>query len=36
MYIADERFKVNLDKAGDGTAEFMSAAIKAYVESKKR
>lgn len=36
MYIADERFKANLDKAGDGTAEFMSAAIKAYVESKKR
>lgn len=36
MYIADERFKANLDKAGDGTAEFMSAAIKAYVESRKR
>ncbi|MGN0736146.1 MAG: MerR family transcriptional regulator [Anaerovoracaceae bacterium] len=36
MYIADERFKKNLDKAGDGTAEFMSAAIKAYVESKEK
>ena len=36
MYIADERFKANLDKAGDGTAEFMSASIKAYVESRKR
>lgn len=36
MYIADERFKTNLDKAGKGTAEFMSAAIKAYVESRKR
>ena len=36
MYITDERFKKNLDKAGDGTAEFMSAAIKAYVESRKR
>ncbi len=34
MYIADERFKKNLDKTGDGTAEFMSAAIKAYVQSK--
>ena len=36
MYIADERFKTNLDKAGKGTAEFMSASIKAYVESRKR
>ena len=34
MYIADERFKANLDKAGDGTAEFMSAAIKSYIRSK--
>ena len=23
-----------LDKAGDGTAEFMSAAIKSYIRSK--
>ena len=36
MYIADERFKTNLDKAGKGTAEFMSATIKSYVENKTR
>ena len=36
MYIADERFKANLDKAGSGTAEFMAAAIKAYLKNKKR
>ena len=36
MYITDERFKANLDKAGEGTAEFMSATIKSYVEKKTR
>lgn len=30
MYVADERYKKNLDKYGDGTAEFMSRAIKEY------
>lgn len=30
MYTADERFKANIDHHGDGTAEFMQAAIKAY------
>ncbi len=30
MYVADERFKKNIDKQGFGTAEFMSKAIKAY------
>ena len=30
MYIADERFKANIDKHGEGTAEFMQAAIKEY------
>ena len=30
MYVADERFKKNIDKHGDGTAEFASAAIKVY------
>lgn len=30
MYIADERFKANLDKYGEGTAEIMSKGIKAY------
>ena len=27
MYVADERFKRNIDKYGDGTAEFVSEAI---------
>lgn len=30
MYVADERFKNNIDKNGDGTAEFISEAIKIY------
>ena len=31
MYVADERFRKNIDKAGgDGTAEFARAAIRAY------
>lgn len=30
MYIADERFKANIDKYGDGTAQFMCDAIKIY------
>lgn len=30
MYIADERFKKNIDKYGEGTAEFAAAAIHAY------
>ena len=30
MYVADERFKKNIDKYGDGTAEFASTAIGAY------
>ena len=30
MYVADERFKKNIDKYGDGTAEFASAAIEDY------
>lgn len=29
MYVADERFKKNIDKYGEGTAEFVSVAIKA-------
>ena len=29
MYIADERFKKNIDKYGEGTAEFASEAIAA-------
>lgn len=30
MYVADERFRSNIDRHGDGTAQFMSDAIKAY------
>ena len=30
MYIADERFKKNIDKYGEGTAEFASNAIEVY------
>ena len=30
MYIADERFKKNIDKYGDGTAEFASDSIEVY------
>lgn len=32
MYVADERFKKNIDKNGDGTAEFVSEAIQFYVK----
>ena len=30
VYIADERFKKNIDKYGEGTAEFAATAIEAY------
>ncbi len=30
MYVYDDRFKNNIDKQGDGTAEFVSEAIKVY------
>lgn len=30
MYISDERFTKNIDKNGEGTAAFMTAAIEAY------
>ena len=31
MYVADERFKKNIDKYSDGTAEFVADAIGMYV-----
>jgi hypothetical protein len=31
MYVADERFCKNIDKHGEGTAEFVSEAIEKYV-----
>ena len=34
MYVADERFKKNIDKYGEGTAEFASEGISIYVENK--
>ena len=34
MYVCDERFKKNIDKYAEGTAEFMSKAIKNYVEEE--
>ena len=30
MYVADKRFKKNIDKYGEGTAEFASNAIEVY------
>lgn len=30
IYVADERFRDNIDRHGNGTAQFMSDAIKAY------
>ena len=34
MYVSDERFKKNIDKCGDGTAEFTAEAIKVYSRGK--
>ena len=34
MYVADERFRKNIDKYGEGTAEFAAEGIKIYVENK--
>ena len=32
MYVADERFKKNIDKYGEGTAEFAADAIATYTK----
>ncbi len=32
MYVGDERFKKNIDKYGEGTAEFVSNAIAAFID----
>ena len=32
MYVADERFKKNIDKYGEGTAEFAAGAIEIYCQ----
>ena len=34
MYVADERFKKNIDKYGERTAEFVAEGIRIYVEKK--
>ena len=34
MYVADERFKKNIDKSGEGTAEFASEAIAVFCQEK--
>ena len=34
MYVADERFKKNIDKSGEGTAEFAAEGIRIYVKKK--
>ena len=36
MYVADERFKKNIDKYGEGTAEFVATAILRYRDSNER
>ena len=33
MYVADERFKKNIDKYGEGTAEYAAEAIEAYCKT---
>ena len=35
MYVADERFKKNINKYGEGIAEFASKAIEEYLKLKK-
>ena len=35
MYVADERFKKNIDKYGEGTAEFASDAIAAHIKKNE-
>ncbi len=34
MYVADERFKKNIDKYGEGTAEFASNSIVVFCQEK--
>ena len=33
MYVQDERFRRNIDRHGEGTAEFAAGAIGVYVKS---
>ena len=34
MYVADERFKKNIDKCGEGTAEYVSEVIAVFCQEK--
>ena len=34
IYVADERFKQNIDKYGEGTADFVADAIAVYTKKK--
>ena len=34
MYVSDERFKNNIDRHGEGTAEFVAEAIEIYFRGK--
>lgn len=34
MYVSDERFKKNIDKCGEGTAEFASEAIAVFCQEE--
>ena len=34
MYVADERFKNNIDKYGEGTADFVADAIAVFCQEK--
>ena len=34
IYVADERFKKNIDKYGEGTTEFVSEAIAVFCQEK--
>ncbi len=34
MYVADERFKSNIDKYGEGTADFVAEAIAVFCQEK--
>ena len=34
MYVADERFKKNIDKYGEGTAEFSAEAINCFCNTR--
>ena len=35
MYVADERFKENIDRYGGGTAELLSASIEIFCQEKQ-